>query len=114
VTGWGSLDANNLTIDVTLYPAYKGFLPPALPTGFKATSVTATSITVSWVPAANISDFEVVGDQSTPFTPVLTNTSSARITGLQPNTYYILYVFPVTKIGINERGSGIYVRTAAK
>jgi kumamolisin len=114
VTGWGSLNANNLMIDVVLYPAYKGFIPPALPTGFKATSVTSTSITVSWVPAANISDFEVVSGQSTPFAPVLTNTNTAKITGLTPNTYYELYVFPVTKIGINERGSGIYVRTAAK
>ena len=114
VTGWGSFDANNLMIDLVLYPAYKGFIPPALPTGVKAISVTATSITLSWVPAMNISDFEVVGSQSTPVTPVLTNTSSATITGLKPNTYYELFVWPVTKIGINERASGIYVSTAAK
>jgi len=114
VTGWGSFDANHLMIDLVLYPAYSGFIPPALPTEFKATSVTATSIALSWKPARDIHDFEVVGSVDTPVTSVLTNKSTATVTGLKPNTYYELFVWPVTKIGINRSGAGIFVRTAAK
>jgi kumamolisin len=112
-TGMGSPDANNLMIDVTLYTSFKGFQLPR-PTDIHATSVTGTSITVSWVSSSSSSDFLVGGDTNTPFPPVLTNTTSATITGLTPNTYYDVYVYPVSKVGINEVASPIYVRTAAK
>jgi hypothetical protein len=45
---------------------------------------------------------------------VLTNTNSAKITGLKPNTDYTVYVYSVSKVGINEQASGIFVRTSAK
>jgi len=112
-TGLGSLDADNLMIDVTLYTAFKGFQLPS-PKEVHATSVTGTTITLSWTPPESVSDFLVGGDTNTPFAPVLTNTSSAKITGLLPNTYYTIFVYPVSKVGINEVAAPIYVRTAAK
>ncbi len=112
-TGLGSLDANNLMIDVTLYTAFKGFQLP-MPTDVHAVSVTKTSITVGWTPPESVSDFPVGGDSNTPFAPVLTNTASARITGLAPDTYYAVFVYSVSKVGINEDATPIYVRTAAK
>jgi len=112
-TGLGSLDANNLMIDVTLYTSFKGFQLPQ-PKDVHATSVTGTSITLSWVSSSSSSDFLVGSDPNSPFPPLLTNTTSAKITGLKPDTYYTVYVYPVSKVGINETASPIYVRTAAK
>jgi kumamolisin len=114
VTGWGSFDANDLLLDIVLYPANSGFKNPPLPTQFQATSVTATSITVSWVPAPGTRNFVVVGSVNTPVTSQLTATNSATIIGLKPHTYYELFVWPFTKHGINRSGAGIFVSTAAK
>jgi hypothetical protein len=114
VTGWGSFNANNLVLDIVLFPANSGFQNPPLPTNFGATAVTSTSITVSWVPAKGTKDFVVVGSVRTPVTSQLTNTNSATITGLKPNTYYELFVWPVTSGGINRSGAGIFVSTAPK
>jgi len=114
VTGWGSFDAANLVQDMVLYPAYFGFQDPPLPTKFRATAVTATSITVAWVPAEGTKDFVVVGSVKTPVTSQLTKTDHVTITGLKPNTYYELFVWPFTPGGINRSGPGIFVTTAAK
>jgi kumamolisin len=114
VTGWGSFDGNHLLQDIVLYPANSGFNNPPLPSQFKATAVTGTSITVSWVPAKGTRNFDVVGSVRTPVESQLSVTNSATITGLKPNTYYELFVWPFTQKGINRSGPGIWVSTAAK
>jgi kumamolisin len=113
VTGWGSLDANHLLQDIVLYPANSGFKTPPLPSQLKATSVTPTSITLSWVPAPGTRNFDVVGSVRTPVESQFSATTTATITGLKPHTYYELFVWPFTKNGINRSGPGIFVSTAA-
>ncbi len=114
VTGFGSFYGNHLLQDMVLYPANSGFKSPPLPTQFKATAVTATSVTVTWVPAKGTRAFDVVGSVRTPVESQFSSTNTATITGLKPNTYYELFVWVFTKYGINRSGPGIFVTTAAK
>jgi len=113
-TGWGSFNANNLALDMALYPINFGSNPPALPSTPKTTA-TATSISLSWTPAKGDKAFLLQLFLDTPsrpsLPPVLVSTDSYTFTGLTPNTYYVALVQPVSKGGVNRQAPFIYIGT---
>ncbi len=113
-TGWGSFNANNLALDLALYPINFGSNPPALPSTPSA-AATATSISLSWTAAKGDKAFLVQLFLDTPsrtaLPPVLVSTDSYTFTGLTPNTYYEVLVQPVSKGGVNRHAPFIYIST---
>jgi kumamolisin len=114
-TGWGSFNGRGLALDIVLFAANTGTHLPPLPTGVRATAVTATSVTLQWTPKKGDTGFLVYADNyqtEAGVPPVLVTTDSATVTGLTPSTYYKMWVQPISSGGINRKTPFIYVTTS--
>ncbi|MFF9281146.1 chitinase [Streptomyces griseosporeus] len=84
--------------------------PPAAPTGLTATTVTSTSVTLSWTPAAGATSYEVYRDGTRVQT---TSTASATVTGLSPSTAYAFQVSALNDAGESPRSATVTATTTA-
>lgn len=112
-TGLGSLVGQNLLVfQLMLSPASSG-APPAV-TDVRATA-TATTIKVTWKPAAGATGYLLYGQQQgvalTISGPVVTGGDTATLTGLLPSTTYSFTVASVNKSGINQNQPTFQITT---
>ncbi|MFF9278325.1 chitinase [Streptomyces griseosporeus] len=84
--------------------------PPAAPTGLTATTVTSTSVTLSWTPAAGATSYAVYRDGTRVQT---TSTASATVTGLSPSTAYAFQVSALNDAGESPRSATVTATTTA-
>ncbi|MFJ5550435.1 chitinase [Streptomyces sp. NPDC093225] len=84
--------------------------PPATPTGLAAGSATATSVALSWSPAAGATGYTVYRDGA----KVLTTTGTgATVTGLAPSTSYSFQVSATNGAGESGRSTAVTATTTA-
>lgn len=87
--------------------------PPAEPTGIRATSVTATSVTLAWNGDANATSYRIratyqgklVQEKSFPGTP-------ATVSGLAPDHTYTFHVAALNSVGTSAETDGPTVKTS--
>ncbi|MFE2260975.1 chitinase [Streptomyces griseosporeus] len=84
--------------------------PPAAPAGLTATTVTSTSVTLSWTPAAGATSYAVYRDGTRVQT---TSTASATVTGLSPSTAYAFQVGALNDAGESPRSATVTATTTA-
>ncbi|MFG3156213.1 chitinase [Streptomyces sp. NPDC048219] len=83
--------------------------PPAVPAGLTAGSVTSSSVSLSWSPAAGATSYAVYRDGARVRT--VTGTS-ATVTGLTPSTAYAFQVAAVNDAGESARSATVTATTA--
>jgi hypothetical protein len=73
--------------------------PPNSVTGLESTSTTS-SITVSWIPPSNVSNYicKLGNTITTPNPPITSSSTSATFTNLQPNTSYNVIIIAVSSV----------------
>ncbi|MFF9627109.1 chitinase [Streptomyces griseosporeus] len=84
--------------------------PPAAPTGLTATTVTSTSVTLSWTPVAGATSYAVHRDGTRVQT---TSATSATVTGLTPSTAYAFQVSALNDAGESPRSATVTATTTA-
>ena len=93
------------------YEYYAGKL--ATPTGLAATSVTASSITLSWNSVANATWYRVVVTSADSSTTSTVSGTSTTITGLNSNTTYLCTVFATADYYLDSDGASCSATTSA-
>ncbi|MGV9276569.1 chitinase [Streptomyces griseosporeus] len=84
--------------------------PPAAPTGLTATTVTSTSVTLSWTPVAGATSYAVYRDGTRAQT---TSATSATVSGLSPSTAYAFQVGALNDAGESPRSAAVTATTTA-
>ncbi|MFH8939097.1 chitinase [Streptomyces griseosporeus] len=84
--------------------------PPAAPTGLTATTVTSTSVTLSWTPVAGATSYAVYRDGTRAQT---TSATSATVSGLSPSTAYAFQVGALNDAGESPRSATVTATTTA-
>ena len=112
--------ANNAQTDAIAPGVSYLFTPniPAAPTGFSATAVTATSMTINWTDNATNEVGYVIyqSNDGTNFTfvaQVAAGTMSQALTGLTPSTTYTFRIQAVTEGGLSSALVGAQATSAA-
>src|SRR5690606_27857996 len=104
--GTGAYHADDITL---VGPGGETGQPPAPPTGLKAGTVTATSVSLSWSPVAGATGYAVYRDG----TRVRSVTgTSATVSGLSPDTAYAFQVAAVNDAGESARSATVTATTS--
>ncbi|MEU0617342.1 glycoside hydrolase family 18 protein [Streptomyces albogriseolus] len=105
--GTGAYHADDITL---VGPGGETGQPPAPPAGLSASGVTATSVSLSWSPAAGATSYAVYRDGARIRTVTGTSTT---VTGLSPSTAYAFQVAALNDAGESARSATVTATTSA-
>lgn len=116
-TGWGSIGVN-FVYDMALIPTSANTVKPPVPNGIKAVP-SATSISLTWTAGAGTTAYLTIAslNNTTIFqtaASVFRKVNNVVLTGLQPNTSYVLQIFAIGPKGTSYSVPQFVTTTVAR